>query len=123
MQQYDPEEAPNPAEWLALDEQIRIDLVAQYHRAARVRLPHLNGHAVFHVIVENQLALGEAAVIATLARLIGEGLSRHDAVHAIGSVLAEHVHDLFRDKMTEASFSTHYSAALAELTAARWRRG
>jgi hypothetical protein len=43
-----------------------------------------------HVIVENQVALGEAyPVQSVLLRLMEEGLDRHDAIHAIGSVLAE----------------------------------
>jgi hypothetical protein len=42
---------------------------------------------VFHVIVENQAAQGlETPVRRTLARLQAEGLSRHDAVHAVGSI-------------------------------------
>jgi hypothetical protein len=40
-----------------------------------------------HVVVENQVALGEAtSVPEALDRLINEGLDRHDAVHAVGSV-------------------------------------
>jgi hypothetical protein len=33
MQRYDPDEAPDAEEWLALDEQERIELVRDYHRA------------------------------------------------------------------------------------------
>jgi hypothetical protein len=48
----------------------------------------IRAHAANHVIVENQLAMGDATVVpATLARLMQEGLDRHDAIHAIGSVL------------------------------------
>jgi hypothetical protein len=52
-----------------------------------VRLPNAQLHAVIHVVVENQLALGEEVVVETLARLQREGLGRHDGVHAIGSFL------------------------------------
>ena len=34
MTKYDPERAPNPEEWLELDEQERIILAEQYHRRA-----------------------------------------------------------------------------------------
>jgi hypothetical protein len=57
--QYDPLEAPEPEEWLAIDEAERIQLAQDYHRHARVRLPNEKLHAVFHVIVENQIALGD----------------------------------------------------------------
>jgi hypothetical protein len=56
MNRYDPDQTPNPKEWLALDEQIRIGLVEKYHRWARVELPNVTIHAAFHAIVENQLA-------------------------------------------------------------------
>jgi hypothetical protein len=29
MNRYDPEHAPNPEQWLALDEQVRIDLAEE----------------------------------------------------------------------------------------------
>ena len=31
MNRYDPEYAPNPEQWLALDEQERIDLARSWH--------------------------------------------------------------------------------------------
>jgi hypothetical protein len=57
--EYDPLEAPEPEEWLAIDEAERIQLAQDYHRRARVRLPNEKLHAVFHVVVENQIALGD----------------------------------------------------------------
>jgi hypothetical protein len=41
------------------------------------------------VAVETQLAEGHAEATAALDRLLQEGLDRHEALHAIGSVLAE----------------------------------
>jgi len=71
--QYDPLEAPEPEEWLAIDEAERIDVVKDYHRRARVRLPNEKLHAVFHVVVENQIALGnEIPVQSTVQRLMAE---------------------------------------------------
>jgi hypothetical protein len=58
MNRYDPSNAPDPAEWLALDEQERILLVEYFHRSARIDLPEVNLHAIVHSVVENQLAMG-----------------------------------------------------------------
>lgn len=43
------------------------------------------------LVAENQLAEAYLLAVEALARLRRDGLSRHDAVHAIGSVLAEHL--------------------------------
>ena len=55
MKRYDPSRSPDPEEWLALDEGERQMLVEAYHRRARIRPPNRRLHAVFHVIVENQI--------------------------------------------------------------------
>lgn len=76
--QYDPLEAPEPEEWLAIDEAERIHLAQDYHRRTRVRLPNEKLHAVFHVVVENQIALGdEMPVQSTVQRLMAEDLHSH----------------------------------------------
>jgi len=83
VQDYDPLEAPDPEEWMALDEQERIDLVRDYHRRAGIRLPNEKLHATLHAIVEAQIALGDETPAGRIAqRLISEGLDRHDAIHA-----------------------------------------
>lgn len=87
MNRYEPSKTPDSAEWLALDEQERVALVEEFHRRARVDLPNVKLHATMHVVVENQLALNDEPVVRGLARLIKEGLTRHDAIHAIGSVV------------------------------------
>ena len=80
MNRYDPLRTPDPAQWLELDESERTRLVQQYHRRARIRLPNATLHAVFHVVVENQVAEGtETPVLETLARLMSAGLDRHQA--------------------------------------------
>ncbi|MCH8980062.1 MAG: hypothetical protein IH945_12595, partial [Armatimonadetes bacterium] len=79
MEAYDPLNAPDPDEWQSVDEQERIILVMEHHREAGVKLPNERLHATVHVIVENQIALGdEIPARATLERLIREGLDRHD---------------------------------------------
>jgi hypothetical protein len=120
---YDPDHAPNSSEWLALDEQLRIQLVEEHHSRANVPLPNLKAHSIFHAIVENQLAENVAPATRAMARLIRGGLSRHDAVHAIASVVAEHVHDLYHDKADAKSSNAIYTAAIERLSARSWRGG
>jgi Domain of unknown function (DUF1841) len=122
MRRYDPLKEPDPQEWLALDEQERIDLVRDYHRGAGIRLPNDNVHAVLHVVVENQVALGdEIPVGRTLRRLMSEGLDRHEAVHAISSVLAEHMHNLSKGAVTGEDPNAGYMAKVEQLTAETWK--
>jgi hypothetical protein len=123
MQRYDPLEAPDPKEWLELDEQERTDLVQDYHRLARIRLPNEKLHATLHAIVEAQIALGDETPARSVAqRLIGEGLDRHDAIHAIGMVLAEHLYDVLKTTKSAQNPNAPYFAALERLTAEDWRR-
>lgn len=79
------------AAWLALDEDERISLVTEFHEAADIDLPDVTMHAMFHVVIENQIALADETPVANkLAELRAEGLDRHDAVHALASVLVNH---------------------------------
>lgn len=119
---YDPERAPKPDLWLELDEGERIVAVEDYHVAAGVELPSQIAHAAFHVAVENQLAQELKPVVDTMIRLRGEGLTRHDALHAIGSVLAEHMQALLQKGPSAPDPNEAYYAALRDLSAERWRR-
>ena len=123
MTQYDPNVAPDPLEWLALDEEERIQLVEAHHRKARIKLPNTKVHAVFHAIVENQIAEGLEPTIRAMARLQGEGLSRHDSLHAIGSVSAAHLFETMKSKAPDESSvaQARYNAAVERLTAKSWR--
>jgi hypothetical protein len=124
VERYDPENGPIPGEWLALDEAERIHMAEQFHHDAGVQAPNLAAHAAFHVIVENQLALpNQVTARDTLQRLVDEGLSRHDAVHAIASVLAVWVHELLQPTASAADSEAKYHAKLRRLTAKRWRSG
>ena len=123
MNRYDPDNAPDPAEWLALEELTRIQLAEAHHRLARTKLPNLKAHAVFHAIVENQVAENLDPVVRAMTRLMAEGLNRHEAVHAIASVVAEHIHDLFNAKADADNSQAIYYAAVERLSAKRWRGG
>ena len=123
MKMYDPLKPPNPEEWQSMDEQERLDLVEGFHRRARIRVPNAKVHAVIHVIVENQFALGdELPVKRTVQRLMSEGLDRHDAIHAVGSVLIGHISDLLGAPEAEVGPDPNppYYAALDQLTAKDW---
>ena len=116
---YDPLRSPGPW-WKDLGELEQIRRVETYHRRSRVRLPNVRAHAVAHVIVENQLLLGdESPVAATLNRLQSEGLNRHDAIHAIGGELMGMVWAVGNDRL-ESDPNETYHQRLEELTAAKW---
>jgi Domain of unknown function (DUF1841) len=121
---YDALKAPDAQDWLDLDEQERIDQVIEYHR--RNHLPMGQSaklHGVAHVVVENQIALGDPpAVREALARLMGEGLDRHDAVHAVGSVVMGIVFDAVHKKgKGGGDINAKYADELATLTVESWR--
>ena len=124
MKPYNPLTAPDPTEWLATDEGERIEMVRPLHQRARIRLPRLDVHATFHVIVENQIALGsETPVEAVAKRLMEEGLDRHQAIHAIASVVAYMMHDMAQasDSPATTDVEGRYYADLEQLTAEGWR--
>ncbi len=120
--QYDADEQPDPDVWLELDETERLDLVSDYHRRTGVQAENPELHAMAHVVVENQVALGEAtSVPEALDRLINEGLDRHDAVHAIGSVLMRIIFNTVHERDSASDINAKYRQELATLTAANWR--
>jgi hypothetical protein len=119
---YDAMRQPDPRTWLAHGEAERIDAVAAYHRKHRLHVPNLRLHATIHVVVENQVALGEELPVQqTLIRLMKEGLDRHDAVHAIGSVVASHIYNLLKRPEPQTDPNAAYYDELSRLTAASWR--
>lgn len=123
MAKYDPLLAPEPAAWLALDEQERMDLIEEYHVRQRIQLPNAKIHATIHAIVENQIAEGEALPVREKARrLMAQGLDRHDAIHAIGSVVTRHLSDVVSGKVGGPDPNQRYFSALRRLTAQKWLR-
>jgi hypothetical protein len=120
--QYEANEQPHSATWLELDESERVHAVMDYHRSVKMVPENLELHAMTHVVVENQVALGEATPVpATLNRLMNEGLDRHEAIHAIGSILMSIVFDVSQEPDVSGDINARYSRELATLTAASWR--
>ena len=106
---------------MALEETQRIELVSAYHRRRDANLPNAHLHAAIHVIVENQLAQEVDLTKDALARLGAEGLDRHEAIHAIGSVLMGHVYNLLRGDAKPLDPNAPYFQALQRLTVNSWR--
>ena len=121
MQAYDPDRPPDANAWLAIDEDARLRLVSAYHQREQTAPPMARLHAALHVAVENQLAINEPTVVDTLARLRGEGLNRHEAVHAIGSVLAERLVATLRGELTGDTLPGAYLRSLQSLSAEDWK--
>ena len=121
---YDPEISPNAAAWLELDEEERIQSIEAWHRKARIDLPTVRAHAMFHSIVENQLAEGLDPVVRAIARLVGQGLTRHEAVHAVASVVSGNFYEAMKTQKndTPEKARARYIADVERLTAKRWLR-
>jgi hypothetical protein len=120
---YDPYEHIDSDAWLELDESERTLLVVRYHRRQRIRLPNETVHALMHVIVENQVALGDTfPAKGVLFRLMREGLDRHEAVHAIGSVLSETFFTAMSEEKVSGDLNADYVEKLKTLSAESWRK-
>lgn len=119
---YDPAVAPDPSDWLALDEQERILRVEHYHRRAGIRTGNDTVHATMHTIVENQIAASDPPQVGpTVQRLTAEGLDRHEAVHAVSSLIADFFFDVTHGE-TAPFVVEEYVAAMERLTPENWRR-
>ncbi len=120
---YNPLVNPDPAVWLAIDEDLRIVQVQDYHQKKKIPLPNELLHASIHVVVENQIARDAKSPVRTkLQQLQEEGLDRHESIHAIGSVLAENIHQILSAKNIDPTAEASYLKKLKKLTAESWLR-
>ena len=120
---YDALKNPNPQKWLGTDEATRIAAVKDYHTKNSIQLPNEEIHAVIHVTIENQIALkNETPVAEAMQRLMNEGLDRHDAIHAVGSVLGKFFYEVFKGSDIESpnSWKNSYFKEVRELTKEKW---
>jgi len=121
MKSYNPRKKPDSDQWLALDEDERILLIEAFHERERVNLPNVRLHALFHAVIENQLASGDPPqAVDTLERLLGEGLDRHEAIHAIGSVLSEVMYNAMKNPSQKVDSTQAYIEGLNDLTVEKW---
>ena len=117
---YDANKNLDIKNWFSEDENERIESVIQFHKKLKIKLPNIRLHSVIHVIVENQLAEGITEVKDKLDELISNGLNRHDSIHAIGSVLSEHMYNLMKNKPKDTDINKEYYHKLSKLTAENW---
>lgn len=112
---YNPDR-PQP-DWNELAEGEKELIVIQHVEEYESEIEGAMEHARLHVMVENQVAMGdEIPVAATLERLMSEGLSRHESIHAIASAVIEELMAATDGKRTEED----YYERLSDLTAERW---
>lgn len=119
---YDANTDVDPAAWIALEERERLSRVAKYHNATLKRAhmpPSMQRHAAMHVIVEGQLAEATPPEARTaLERLRLEGMTRHDAIHAIGWLATEHMKRAMAKQRPVDDKA--YAADLGALTVRSW---
>jgi hypothetical protein len=120
---YNPDLDIDPETWLAVDESMRIAAAETYHRNKKIKLPNVKVHAILHAVVENQLALGQPDMVRyVFARLRSEGLTRHEAVHAIGTVVTGQMFSLLKEGHQPHNTPEAYAEKLGRLTAESWRK-
>jgi hypothetical protein len=119
---YDADRAPVPGAWLSLPDAARLAAVEASHRAlagSHPASPKPRLHAALHMVVEDQAARGEPPQARrALERLVESGLSRHEAVHAVGRVAADAAEKALARGQHDAAA---YARELDALTAEGWR--
>ncbi len=120
MQEYDPEHPPPAEEWLALEPDERKRLVEEYYSRVGGYGGSLEVHARVHAIIETQLARQVTPVKAAFVRLRDNGLSRQDAIRAIGSVLGRYIRRIEDPEDLSSAENREYFSALEMLTADSW---
>ena len=119
---YDADVGPDGPGWLALDDEEQMQRVQKYHELTSKpgdEPPNLQRHVGMHVLVEQQVARDEPPEAAqALARLRRDGMNRHDAVHAIGFILTEHMKRAMESR-TPVDESA-YGRELSQLTLKSW---
>jgi hypothetical protein len=118
---YDAAHAPDPEEWLDLDESEQLLAAKEFHEIGKPHPPPDNPyrHYIAHAVIETQIATGDpAAVSSASSRLISEGLDRHEAIHALGQVLSYHL-----DEALSGGKASSYPADVERLTAESWHNG
>jgi len=121
MDDYTPDEAPDPAAWMTLDERARIELALRAHNGRFPDPLHTADanpmmHASLHGVIETQIASNTPpATGEALAQLSAAGMKRHAAIHALMQVLVQ-----FIAQLGDGGRFDHesYAAALGRLDAA-----
>ena len=115
MREYNPAKSPDRQQWLALDKTRQLELVRLAHHDMDANENALATHCGMHSAVETQVAQNSPGVRDAIGRLRKQGNSRHNAVHAIGLVLIQHMRKMATSQEGLDVANTHYQAQLAEL--------
>ena len=94
---YLPHVAQDPSMWNALDEDERVFLVSAWHKKhsdAHPAIVSLRGHALAHVVAENMLTSGEVQALSAMRTMVDQGLTRHEAIHALSDAIVACLLDL-----------------------------
>jgi hypothetical protein len=123
--EYQPDADTDPKTWLDLTDDERIDACERAHRLTAPWHPPVSNsrlHAVLHSVVENQLATHDPPEAkAALERLVHQGMSRHQAIHALAEVAADEMQRVVTQKV---SFDRQgYARRLGGLTRSLVERG
>jgi len=123
MESYNASRNINSALWLNLDEAVRLELIEEYVEdfEKEIDSSKKNIHASVHMVVENQLALGEEPALNAYSRLLRQGLNRHETIHAIGAVIFADIYEAMQNKDNKPI--TSYKSRLRKLTAKKWLKG
>lgn len=119
--EYNPAVSPNPEMWQQTDEGELLSLIQDYVEFNESDVESPTVHAAIHLAVENQIAATEDSVpaVETMLRLITAGVTRHNAIHAIGSVTIEQLHRT-TDKEATPMTPEEFTAAYHALNPAEW---
>ncbi len=123
MIEYNASNEPDSQAWIELSEDDRIVLIENYVQKyeSNIKEEAILLHSSIHMVVENQIAENYEATKEAYSRLIRQGLSRHETIHAIGAVVSEDIYDRLKKK-TEFNHVA-YKNRLRKLTAKRWEKG
>lgn len=124
LDHYVPDHQPDPEAWLALSEDVRLALILAWHDANDdLGTTNPRVHAAIHMVIENQIAEQQPPLVAAkLRQLMVQGLDRHDAIHAIASILAKRMKADMKRSDTSVFSVALYEAGLHRLNARSWRR-
>ncbi|MFH1132841.1 MAG: hypothetical protein V1754_16020 [Pseudomonadota bacterium] len=89
---YLPNEDPDPADWLGMEELERLLLVSEAHnhgiQGEDSPVESMLLHSLVHCLAETRLAQGDGALHAQLREYQRHGIERHQAIHILGEQLA-----------------------------------
>jgi hypothetical protein len=99
----------------------RLDAIVRFHGGPEADPIWVYLHSLVHLLAENQLAAGELLATTKLTTLARDGLSRHDAVHAIGDAMFVVMADLGRPAedawRIDAELQARFDERIAGVTA------